>query len=230
VNSLQYLDAPRNPAWLHGTVYGTLLNYRTDLESLGARLDAPPYLAPPSAPILYLKPRNTWIGTGDTVPLPSHAPAVHVGATLGLVIGRTCVRIRESDAADCVAALTVVNDLCLPHAEVFRPAIKERCRDGFCPVGPRTVVAAGAAFATEWVMRTYIDGKLQGEWSTRDLVRPMARLLADVSEFMTLRPGDVLLAGTPRDMPLARSCNRVAVEVDGVGRVENSVVTVRLPA
>ena len=227
MDPLQYPELPRHPSWLDGTVYGALLNYRADLEALGPRMQTAPYLAPPRAPVLYLKPRNTWIGDGGAVPLPASASAVHVGATIALVIGLPCVRIREADAARYVAALTVINDLCLPHSEVFRPAIRERCRDGFCAVGPRI---ADAAFAQEHVMRTYIDGKLQGEWSTRDLVRPMARLLADVSEFMTLHPGDVLMAGTPRTMPLAHVGARVAVEIDGIGRIENRIVSERLAA
>jgi 5-oxopent-3-ene-1,2,5-tricarboxylate decarboxylase/2-hydroxyhepta-2,4-diene-1,7-dioate isomerase len=216
---------PRYPSWLSGTVYGALLNYRADLEALGARMHAAPYLAPPRAPVLYLKPRNTWIGDGEAIPLPAGAPAVQVGATLALVIGLPCVRIRAADAARHVAALTVINDLCLPHAEVFRPAIKERCRDALCAVGPRS---SPATLAGEHVMRTFIDGKLQGEWSTHDLVRPMARLLEDVSEFMTLHPGDVLMAGTPLGMPLARVGQRVAVEIDGIGRIENPIVSEEL--
>jgi 5-oxopent-3-ene-1,2,5-tricarboxylate decarboxylase/2-hydroxyhepta-2,4-diene-1,7-dioate isomerase len=225
VEALQYPDMPRYPSWVSGTVYGALLNYRADLEAFGARMHAAPYLAPPRAPVLYLKPRNTWIGDGEAIPLPAGAPAVQVGATLALVIGLPCARIRAADAARYVAALAVINDLCLPHAEVFRPAIKERCRDAFCAVGPRS---SPAAFAGEHVMRTYIDGKLQGEWSTHDLVRPMARLLADVSEFMTLHPGDVLMAGTPRAMPLARVGAQVAVEIAGVGRIENRLVAAGL--
>ena len=212
------------PAWLAGTVYGVLLNYRTDLEALGARMHAAPYLAPPRAPVLYLKPRNTWIGNGDPVPLPAGASSLQVGATLGLVMGRACVRAAEASALDCVAALTVVNDLCLPHEEVFRPAVKERCRDGFCPLGPRLDRSVSSASLEAMVMRTFVNGTLRGEWRMSELVRPAARLLADVSEFMTLQVGDVLMVGTPRHAPLAAIGDRVAVEVSGVGRLENLIV------
>jgi 5-oxopent-3-ene-1,2,5-tricarboxylate decarboxylase/2-hydroxyhepta-2,4-diene-1,7-dioate isomerase len=224
VGAVRYPDASYRPPWLKGTVCGALLNYAEDLEALAPRMRSPPYLAPPRAPVLYLKPRNTWIGAGEAVALPSSAAGVAVGATLGLVIGRPCVRIRAEDAAEFVAGLCVINDLTLPHAEVFRPAIKERCRDGFCPIGPRVEPANRNALAADHVMRTYIEGELRAEWSTRQCVRSMARLLADVTEFMTLQPGDVLMIGTPRDMPLARAGERVAVEIDGIGRIENPIV------
>ena len=121
-------------------------------------------------------------------------------------------------------ALCVINDLTLPHAEVFRPAIKERCRDGFCPIGPGIELADRKRLATDHVMRTYIDGELRAEWSTQQCVRSIARLLADVTDFMALHTGDILMIGTPRDMPLARAGERVAVEIDGIGRIENPIV------
>jgi 5-oxopent-3-ene-1,2,5-tricarboxylate decarboxylase/2-hydroxyhepta-2,4-diene-1,7-dioate isomerase len=205
-------------------VYGALLNFAGDLETFAPRMQSAPYLAPPRAPILYLKPRNTWIGAADAVPLPSFASAVAVGATVGVVIRHPCTRIGAGGAARVIAGLCVINDLCLPHAEIFRPAIRERCRDGFCPMGPCIALADAGALSAEREMRTYVDGRLQAKWSTGRCVRSIARLLADVTEFMTLQAGDVLMLGTPRDMPLARAGERVAVEVDGIGRIENPVV------
>lgn len=224
MRAFRYPDASYRPPWPKGTVCGALLNYAGDLETLAPRMRSAPYLAPPRAPVLYLKPRNTWIGPGDAVLLPSSAAGVCAGATLGVVIGQPCVRVPERDAAEFVAGLCVINDLTLPHAEVFRPAIKERCRDGFCPIGPCVEVADRKGLGAAHVMRTYIDGELRAEWSTRQCVRSIARLLADVTDFMTLHAGDILMIGTPRDMPLARAGERVAVEVDGIGRIENPIV------
>jgi 5-oxopent-3-ene-1,2,5-tricarboxylate decarboxylase/2-hydroxyhepta-2,4-diene-1,7-dioate isomerase len=209
-------------------VCGALLNYRADLEALGERMNGPPYLAPPRAPVLYLKPRNTWCAAGDPIALPASAMEVLVGATLGLVIGRTASHVGEDACAAHVRALCVVNDVCLAHADVFRPAIKERCRDGFCPLGA-AVALAHADLALSRQLRTYVNGHLVGDWSTGDCVRSAARLLADVSEFMTLSPGDILLIGTPRTMPSARLGDQVIVEVEGVGRLENRVVAEPAP-
>jgi 5-oxopent-3-ene-1,2,5-tricarboxylate decarboxylase / 2-hydroxyhepta-2,4-diene-1,7-dioate isomerase len=224
VETVQQAAAVNGPPWLTGTVYGVLLNYRADLEALGSRVLAPPYLAPPRAPVLYLQPRNTWISDGDDIPLPFGATALQVGATLALIMGRPCTRVREEHALSFIGGLACINDLCLPHEEIFRPAIKERCRDGFCPVGPRLDRQPDDGPMTDRYMRTYVNGRLLGEWNTRDLVRPIARLIADVSEFLTLHTGDVLMVGTPRNAPLARAGDRVAVEVEGVGRIENPIV------
>lgn len=203
-------------------VCGALLNYRADLAALGERLHAPPYQAPPRAPVLYLRPRNTWAAPADILPLPTDVNELAVGATLGLVIARPATRVRDEDSPSFVGALCVVNDACLPHAEIFRPAIKERCRDQSCPIGPPVPISAHAVTADRG-FRTYVNGKLRAEWHASDCIRGPGRLLADVTAFMTLNPGDILLLGTPRSMPLANIGDTVAVEVDGVGRFENTL-------
>jgi 5-oxopent-3-ene-1,2,5-tricarboxylate decarboxylase/2-hydroxyhepta-2,4-diene-1,7-dioate isomerase len=73
------------------TVYGTLLNHREALAALGDQVNAAPYKAPPKAPILYIKPRNTHAKSGDVVVVPSDVSALQIGATLGVVIGCTAL-------------------------------------------------------------------------------------------------------------------------------------------
>ena|SRR5882672_854683 len=220
---MRYPDGIERPPPPARQVCGALLNYRADLAGLGERMRAAPYQAPPRAPVLYLKPRNTWIAGGDPIPLPFNAQRLCVGATLGLVFGRTCVRATEATAAGFLAGLCVINDACLPHEVIFRPAIEERCRDGFCPIGPSGPMPA-VGLAASWRMRTYVNGELRGDWCTGECVRSAARLIADVSEFMSFHPGDILMLGTPRDLPVATAGDRVAVEVEGVARLENPIV------
>jgi 5-oxopent-3-ene-1,2,5-tricarboxylate decarboxylase / 2-hydroxyhepta-2,4-diene-1,7-dioate isomerase len=211
-------------AMIAGTVYSVVLNFRADLAALGARLEQPPYKAPPRAPVLYIKPANTWLDDGGSIPLPHGEPAVQVAASIGLVIGMAAARVAETDALAHVSALRLVNDITLPHESVFRPAIRQRCRDGFCPIGapvPAHELPAGLAAGR---FRTFINGVVAHEWSLSALVRSPARLLGDVSEFMTLLPGDVLVLGAPRDAPLARAGDRVRVEFSGIGSLDNTVV------
>ncbi|MGQ3030760.1 MAG: fumarylacetoacetate hydrolase family protein, partial [Ferrovibrionaceae bacterium] len=73
----------------YGTVYGCLLNYRSALAAFGDAVNAPPYQAPPKAPILYIKPPNTLNAPGAPIVLPRGVEAVEIGPALGLVIGRT---------------------------------------------------------------------------------------------------------------------------------------------
>jgi 5-oxopent-3-ene-1,2,5-tricarboxylate decarboxylase/2-hydroxyhepta-2,4-diene-1,7-dioate isomerase len=205
-----------------GTVYGVLLNYRGALAALGDAVNQPPYKAPPKAPILYIKPANTWIGDGAPIPVPRDVAALQIGAALGVVIGRTACRVRAAEALDHVAGYTIVNDLSVPHDSYYRPSIRFKCRDGFCPIGPRVVERVTDPDAL--AVRVFVDGALRQQNTTAHLIRPTAQLIADVTEFMTLSAGDVLLTGVPENAPLARAGERVAIEIEGVGRLENPLV------
>lgn len=208
-----------------GMVYGTLLNHLDALAALGDQVHAAPYKAPPRAPILYIKPRNTVVGHRVPVVVPADAAELEMGATLGVVIGRTASRVAESEALACVAGYTVVNDISVPHASVYRPSMRFKCRDGFCPMGPAIVARKGVADPDALVISVTIDGQTVQRSSTAGLVRPVARLIADVTEFMTLFPGDVLTVGVAAGAPRARAGQTVTITIHGVGRLENTLVT-----
>ena len=207
-----------------GAVYGTLLNYRGALAALGDAVHQPPYKAPPKAPILYVKPANTLIGHGAPIPVPDDAPELEIGAALGVVIGRTACRVPQARALEHVAGYTIVDDVSVPHDSFYRPSIRFKCRDGFCPVGPWVVARDAVADPDALGVRVFVDGELRQRNSTANLIRPLARLLAEVTDFMTLRPGDLLMVGVPEGAPRARAGQRVAIEIDGVGRLENPLV------
>ena len=221
-----------NTAWLsfasppapRGTVYGAALNFRSALSALGDAVHAPPYGAAPRAPVLYIKPRNTWIGAGAAIPLPSGHDAVLVGPTLAVVISRATRRVSAAAALDSVLGFSLVNDVALPHTSYFRPALQQQCRDGFCAIGPELVSCAQLENIDDLEIRAYVDGTLRLTSTTAEMIRPVRQLIADVSEFMTLHAGDLLLTGLPANLPLARAGERVTVEIDGLGRLENTVV------
>ncbi len=193
------LDAP-----VSGTIYGTLLNYRGALEKLGDAVNEAPYKEAPKAPILYIKPVNTVIGYGMPVPMPGTVSELEIGAALGVVIGHNATRVSEEDALDYVAGYTVVNDVSIPHESVYRPAISQKSRDGFCPVGPWVIDRDGVANPNSLGLRVFINGELRQENSTANLIRSVEKLIADVTDFMTLRKGDVLLVGVPENPPLVK--------------------------
>lgn len=127
------------------------------------------------------------------------------------------------EALDYVDGYAVVNDVSVPHDSFYRPAVRHKCRDGFCPIGPLTPRAA-VGNPDALAVRVYVNDVLMQENTTANLVRPIAQLLADVTEFMTLSPGDVLLAGTPEKPPRARVGDRVRIEIDQLGKLENNIV------
>lgn len=212
-------DVP--PYRLSGAMYGALLNHRSALAALGDAANRPPYNAPPGAPVLYIKPRNTLAKSGSVVRIPAGIPELEVGACLALVIGHTACRVPEPRALDYVAGYLIVADVSVPHLSYHRPSIRFKARDGYCPLGPAVTARAAVANPDALAIRTYIDDALVQTASTADLIRPAARLLADVTEFMTLAPGDVIALGAAAPAPRVRSGQTVRIEIDGLGSLSN---------
>jgi 5-oxopent-3-ene-1,2,5-tricarboxylate decarboxylase / 2-hydroxyhepta-2,4-diene-1,7-dioate isomerase len=212
------------PYRLSGTVYGTLLNHRTALAALGSAVNEPPYQGPPRAPVLYVKPRNTLSSGEEPVVLPAGVSELEIGACLGLVIGRTACRVSPAEAYEHLAGYLIVNDVSVPHALFYRPAIRFKARDGFCPLGPRVVPRAAIADPDALAIRVFIDGELRQSDHTGQLVRPVAKLLADITDFMTLAPGDVLAVGAAWPAPRVRAGQLASIEIEGLGRLESRFV------
>ena len=216
------MDVP--PYRLSGVVYGTLLNHRTAWQSLGDAVNQPPYNGAPKAPVLYVKPQNTLAAGGDPVLVPPGVLELEIGACLGLVIGRAACRLEELSALDYLAGYLIVNDVSVPHQPYYRPSIRSRARDGFCPIGPRVMPRSTVPDPDNLNIRVFIDGELKQQATTSQLVRPVGKLLADVTEFMTLSPGDVLAVGAAAPAPRVRAGQRARIEIDGLGRLENAFV------
>jgi 5-oxopent-3-ene-1,2,5-tricarboxylate decarboxylase/2-hydroxyhepta-2,4-diene-1,7-dioate isomerase len=198
-------------------VYGTLLNFQREWALWAPRMTQDPHKAPPQAPVLYVKSANTFSLDGQDLWLQDGVSEVDIGATLGLVIG----------AQAQVAGGVLLCDWSVPHASYYRPPVKFRCRDGFLALPaqptPCTSLASWAA--------VQIETRRNGEWvqTTRlaDLVRPMEQLLADVGEFMTLQPGDVLMVGTDcledGTRPRAQAGDRVEISAPGFASVTTTL-------
>lgn len=222
--AFQSLAVDTAPFLLTGTVYGALLNHRSALAALGSAVNNAPYKAPPRAPVLYLKPRNTLAGTGDEVIIPRGCPELEAAACLGMVIGLAACRICPAEAHRYIAGFLIVNDVSVPHESLYRPSVREKSRDGFCPMGPAVAACDTIANPDATVLRTFVDGALMQTASTADLIRPVAQLLADVTEFMTLLPGDVLCLGAAAPAPRVRAGQTVTIEIAGLGSLTNRFV------
>jgi 5-oxopent-3-ene-1,2,5-tricarboxylate decarboxylase/2-hydroxyhepta-2,4-diene-1,7-dioate isomerase len=125
---------------------------------------------------------------------------------------------------DYVAGYTVVNDVSVPHDSVYRPAVQHKSRDGFCPVGPWIVDREAVANPDNLAVRVFINDELCQENNTENLIRPVAKLLSDVTDYMTLSAGDVLLIGVPENSPVVKVGDNIRVEIENVGSLENKVV------
>lgn len=206
------------PWRLSGLVLAPLMNDPAALQALGAATLAAPYKAAPKAPVLYLKPRNTWAAAGAPMVLPRGAPALQIGASLALVIGRTACRVKAAQALGHVAGLALVADLCLPHSNYYRPSVHLNALDGSCRIA--APVPLRGLDPDVQTLQVHIDGVCRRSASTAGRVRAAAALLADVSEFMTLRPGDLLLLGVPHGAPMAGAGQSVGLFAPGIGTIE----------
>src|SRR5262249_29664315 len=106
----------------------------------------------------------------------------------------------------------------------YRPSVRHKARDGFCPLGPRVVPRDSVPDPDDLQIRVYVDDRLQQTTTTAELLRPVPRLLADITEFMTLAPGDVLAVGAAAPAPRVRAGQHVAIEIDRLGRLDSSFV------
>ena len=197
-----------------GTVYGTLLNFRGELDALGDKVNAPPYQAPPQAPVLYIKPANTWTENGGTIVIPAGVTEVEVGATVAMVM----------QSAREVAGYVLMNDVSLPQDSFFRPPVKSNCLDGFLGIGDRVRARNEAGDPAVFKLEVRVNGELRQTVRFSQMLRSADRLLADVSEFMTLGEGDMLMLGCDAGRPRVRAGDRVEIKMPALGTLTNTFV------
>ena len=192
-----------------GTVYGTLLNFRSEFDALAPQMHEAPYKAPPKAPVLYVKTANTFSPDGAAIPVPARVPQVEIGATVGMVMKSA------SEVAGCV----LMNDVSIPHASFFRPPVKFKCLDGFLGIGAEVREVDPASVQID----VLVNGQPRQSVRFDALVRDAQRLLADVGEFMTLGAGDVLMLGLAASRPLAGAGDVVQLRGAGLGTLSNTL-------
>jgi 5-oxopent-3-ene-1,2,5-tricarboxylate decarboxylase/2-hydroxyhepta-2,4-diene-1,7-dioate isomerase len=203
------------PGWAGlRTVYGTLLNFRDEQEALRPQMSEPPYKAEPRAPILFVKPANTWSVDGAAIAVPARVSEVEIGATIAMVM----------EAPGIVGGWCLMNDLSVPHKSFFRPPVKFKCLDGFLGIGSRLLPAQEAGDPARFRLEVRINGRLEQAVSFHNLVRDARQLLADVSGFMTLGAGDALMLGCGLGRPLARVGDRIEITAPDFGWLSNTLV------
>jgi 2-keto-4-pentenoate hydratase/2-oxohepta-3-ene-1,7-dioic acid hydratase in catechol pathway len=200
-------------------ILATHLTYRSRAEEYRmARM--------PAQPSYFLKPPSSLSAHRAPVARPRGCRFLNYEGEVAVVIGERCVNVSEADALKVVRGYTVANDW---GVHDFRHAdrgsmLRVKGQDGFCPLGPG-LVDADDVDADDLTLRTYVNGELVQEGHTgRDLLFSIAYQIADVARLITLEPGDVLLTGTPANSRPVEIGDVVAVEIDGIGRLENTVV------
>jgi 5-oxopent-3-ene-1,2,5-tricarboxylate decarboxylase/2-hydroxyhepta-2,4-diene-1,7-dioate isomerase len=182
-------------------------------------------MAEPEEPALFFKSPNTWTAHRQPVLRPRGARYMHYEVELAVVIGRRCRRVAASRALDFVRGYTIANDLVLRDhvTNLFRPPLRGKCRDTFCPIGPY-LVEGEIAEPHMLGLRAFVNGELRQSGTTSGMVHRVPELIEFVSDFMTLEAGDLLLTGTPRGVSHVYAGDLMRLEIDGLGALENPVV------
>ncbi|HLI06783.1 MAG TPA: fumarylacetoacetate hydrolase family protein [Ktedonobacteraceae bacterium] len=200
-------------------ILATHLSYRSRAKEFGIR-------QVPDTPSYFLKPLSSLSYHRAPVARPHGCQFLNYEGEIAVVIGKRCSGVSIEDAPGYVAGYTVANDWGIHdfHHADRGSLLRVKGQDGFCPLGP-ALVDAQEVDPDAFILRTYVNGKLVQEASVReDLMFPFAYMVADLSRLITLEPGDVLLTGTPANSRPVEIGDVVAVEVEGLGRLENTVV------
>ena len=202
-----------------GKILATHLTYRSRAEEYKmARM--------PSEPSYFMKPPSSLSGHLAPVYRPPGCRFLNYEGEVAVVIGRRCHGVSVEEALDYVGGYTVANDW---GVHDFRHAdrgsmLRVKGQDGFCPLGP-VLVDAGDVDPDDLTLRTFVNGEQVQEGHTgTDLMFSFAYQIADLARLITLEPGDVLLTGTPAHSRPVEPGDVVAVEIEGIGRLENTVV------
>lgn len=168
----------------------------------------------PAQPSYFLKPSSSLALTGDPVERPAGCELLGYEGEIALVIGKAARRVEIDDAWSHVAAVTASNDLGVYDLRYADKGSNLRSKggDGFTPVGP-ALIPADAVDPANLRIRTWHNGELVQDDTTEDLLFPFARLVADLSQLLTLEEGDIILTGTPAGASVAKPGDVLEVEV-----------------
>jgi 5-oxopent-3-ene-1,2,5-tricarboxylate decarboxylase/2-hydroxyhepta-2,4-diene-1,7-dioate isomerase len=193
------------------------LTYRSRLEEYEANV--------PPEPSYFMKPPTTLNGHRGTIRRPRGARFLNYEGELAVVIGTRMKGVSINRALSHVAGYLVANDVGLHD---FRHAdrgamLRVKGQDGFLPLSPE-IVPAGDFDPTDFTLTTTVNDEVVQHTTADDLIWGVAYQLADLCRLITLEPGDVVLTGTPANSRPMEPGDVVAVEIPGIGRVQNTVV------
>jgi 2-keto-4-pentenoate hydratase/2-oxohepta-3-ene-1,7-dioic acid hydratase in catechol pathway len=191
-------------------------NYREHASELGNPV--------PIEPLIFLKPPSSLLAHGDSIVHPAISQRVDFEGELALVIGRRATHITPESAFDYIDGYTCLNDVTARDLQKKDGQwTRGKGFDTFCPVGPWIVPKEAVHFESLRV-RTFLDGQKRQDAPLTDLIFPIGTVLAFITEFMTLEPGDLIATGTPSGVGPMQRGSRVRVEIEGIGALENPVI------
>jgi 2-keto-4-pentenoate hydratase/2-oxohepta-3-ene-1,7-dioic acid hydratase in catechol pathway len=207
-------------------ILGVGMNYHSFVaaaERVGIQL--------PRVRLWFLRPRACISGPRDDVWLPRGATDLDYEVELAVVIGSRCRHVSAGKAREVVAGYTVANDLTL-RDRVLKSIVMGKSFDTHSPIGPWVVTADELGDPHQLALKTWVNGELRQNGNTADMIVSCYELIAEISSVCTLNPGDIILTGTPDGSgifckpPRSLAVNDVVkVEIEGIGAIENRVIS-----
>lgn len=195
-------------------IVGIGLNYRAHAQEMGKAL--------PEEPLLFLKPPSAIIAGGEPIERPAGYDRVDFEGELGVVIAQRARRVPRERALDVVLGYCICNDVSVRDLQKKDiQYTRAKGFDSFCPIGPRIVAGLDPS---RLALKTRLNGVVKQDSSTSDLIFDVPSLIAFVSLHMTLEPGDVISTGTPSGVGNLTPGDVVAIEIEGIGVLENPVI------
>ena len=190
-------------------------NYEDHAEEMGGEL--------PEEPLVFMKPATSVVGTNANVVHPRISTEVHHEAELAVVISRPARHVKAEDASRYIFGYTAANDVTARDLQA-RDGQWTRAKgfDTFCPLGPAIETELDPLERLAVICR--VNGEVRQAGFTSDMVFGVAEIIAFISAFTTLLPGDVILTGTPSGVGKVEPGDLMDVEIDGIGTLTNRVV------
>jgi 2-keto-4-pentenoate hydratase/2-oxohepta-3-ene-1,7-dioic acid hydratase in catechol pathway len=179
----------------------------------------------PKTPLTFFKPNTSVIGPGEPIIYPAASREVSYEGELAVVIGRICKEVPIPRVSEVIFGYTVANDVTardLQRTDVQWARAKGY--DTFCPLGPWITTHQGLEEVAALGIRTSLDGELRQDGNTKDMIFTVPELVAYISSYATLLPGDVILTGTPSGVGPMLPGQVVSIEIEGIGTLSNPVV------
>ena len=190
-------------------------------------------MAVPEHPILFMKANSAIVGPNDTVVLPRHSQHSDWEVELGVVIGKRCKYVSVDTALDYVAGYCIANDVSERHFQTKLTGqwTKGKSCDTFGPIGPWLVTADEIPDPQALDMTLDVNGERMQTGNTATMIFTVAKIVAHLSELMTLHPGDVISTGTPPGVGMGKKPNPVYLKegdvmelwIDGLGQQRQMV-------
>lgn len=199
------------------------LNYKRHAEEM--KIDIP------EAPVLFSKFNNTLSAHGQTIKIPNGATTVDYEGELAIIIGKEGRNISRDDAMDYVFGYANANDVSERKSQFATSQwLVGKTYDGFCPVGPYIATLDDFGDPHKLRIKTYVNNELRQDSNTNDMIFKSKTLINHISQYMTLKPGDIILTGTPEgvasgykeaEKPWIQDGDEVIVEIESLGRLIN---------